>query len=454
MSQTTTTHAPRQDVQLEQAVLGALLLEKEAYYQVSDLLTPETFFCPSHQRIYQAISDLGAQQAPIDMLTVMQQLLRNGALAEVQSPDALESGAVYITSLASRMSSAAHVAYHAQILAQLSLGRRLLALSREMQEKATDERNDVDDLLQEAEARLFALGQGNARREAVQLNPLLSGAMARLTDAVERGSELAGLASGFADLDKITSGWQASDLVIIAARPAMGKTAFVLSMAKQMAVDEGVPVALFSLEMSAEQVTNRLIINACEIDGEKLRNARMGDEEWERLLSRSEVLYDAPLYIDDTPALSVFELRSKARRLVREHGIKMIIIDYLQLMTASGAKFGSREQEVSSISRSLKGLAKELNIPVIALSQLNRAVEARQGDGKRPQLSDLRESGAIEQDADMVCFIHRPEYYKIFEDESGNDLRGVAELIIAKHRNGAVGDVRMRFRSELARFEA
>ena len=221
-----------------------------------------------------------------------------------------------------------------------------------------------------------------------------------------------------------------------------------------MAINYNTPVAIFSLEMSNVQLVNRLIINTCEIPGEKIKSGQLAPHEWEQLNAKINDLFDAPIYIDDTPSLSVFELRTKARRLVREHGIKMIIIDYLQLMNASGMNFGSREQEVSTISRSLKGLAKELNIPIIALSQLNRGVETRTGDeGKRPQLADLRESGAIEQDADMVCFIHRPEYYKITEDAKGNSLVGLAEIIIAKHRNGAVGDVRLRFRAELARFQ-
>jgi replicative DNA helicase len=252
----------------------------------------------------------------------------------------------------------------------------------------------------------------------------------------------------------MTSGWQNSDLVIIAARPAMGKTAFVLSMAKNMAVDNKVPVALFSLEMSNVQLVNRLIVNVCEITGEKIKSGQLAPHEWAQLDYKIRDLYDAPLYVDDTPSLSVFELRTKARRLVREHGVKMIIIDYLQLMNASGMSYGSRQEEVSTISRSLKGLAKELNIPIIALSQLNRGVEGREGyEGKRPQLSDLRESGAIEQDADMVCFIHRPEYYKLYTDEKGNDMHGMAEIIIAKHRNGAVGDVKLRFKGEFARFQ-
>ena len=307
--------------------------------------------------------------------------------------------------------------------------------------------------MQEAEGKLFEISQRNVKKDVTQIDPVIKEALDNLQIASNRKEGLSGLQTGFDDLDKMTSGWQPSDLIIIAARPAMGKTAFVLSMAKNMAMNYHTPVAVFSLEMSNVQLVNRLIVNTCEIEGEKIKSGQLKAFEWEQLMARIKDLYEIPLFIDDTPSLSVFELRTKARRLAREHGVKMLIIDYLQLMNASGMSFGSREQEVSTISRSLKGLAKELNIPIIALSQLNRSVESRQGDGKRPQLSDLRESGAIEQDADMVCFIHRPEYYKITEDEKGNDLRGLAEIIIAKHRNGAVGDVRLRFKGEFARFE-
>jgi replicative DNA helicase len=277
--------------------------------------------------------------------------------------------------------------------------------------------------------------------------------MNNIQAAANRKDGMSGLPSGFKELDRITSGWQNSDLIIIAARPAMGKTAFVLSMAKNMALNYHTPVAIFSLEMSNVQLVNRLIVNVCQIRGESIKSGRLSDDEWERLDKNIKDLYDAPIFIDDTPSLSVFELRTKARRLVREHGVKALIIDYLQLMNASGMSFGSREQEVSTISRSLKGLAKELNIPIIALSQLNRGVENRQGtEGKRPQLADLRESGAIEQDADIVCFIHRPEYYKITEDEYGNPTNGIAEIIVAKHRNGPTDLVRMKFDNEYAKF--
>jgi replicative DNA helicase len=440
-------HLQPQAPELEAAVLGALMIERDAYSQVSEILRPESFYEHSHQLIYQAITTLALQQKPIDILTVAEQLKSTGDLEQA-------GGAFYITQLSGKVASSAHVEYHARIIAQKYLARELISFSSSIQTKAFDETQDVDDLMQEAEGKLFEISQQNMKKDYTQINPVIQEAYEMLQKAAARSDGLSGLQSGFAGLDKMTSGWQNSDLVIIAARPAMGKTAFVLSMAKNIAVNDKVPVALFSLEMSNVQLVNRLIVNVCEIPGEKIKSGQLAPYEWGQLDYKIKELYDAPLFVDDTPSLSVFELRTKARRLVREHGVRIIIIDYLQLMNASGMSFGSRQEEVSTISRSLKGLAKELNIPIIALSQLNRGVESREGiDGKRPQLSDLRESGAIEQDADMVCFIHRPEYYKIFQDEKGNDLHGMAEIIIAKHRNGAVGDVLLRFRSEYARFQ-
>ncbi len=432
--------------ELEEAVLGALMLEKDAYSVVSEILKPECFYEHAHQLIYEAIVDLAVQQFPIDMMTVTEQLRKRGDLEQV-------GGAYYIATLTSKVASSAHIEYHARIIAQKYLARELITFSASIQGKAFDETTDVDDLMQEAEGKLFEISQRNVKKDVTQINPVIRDALKVLENAANQEGGLSGLRTGFEGLDKITSGWQNSDLIIIAARPAMGKTAFVLSMAKNMAVRFNIPVAIFSLEMSNVQLVNRLIINVSEIPGDKLKSGQLAKHEWEQLDFKIRELYDAPIYVDDTPSLSVFELRTKARRLVREHQVKCIVIDYLQLMNASGMNFGSREQEVSMISRSLKGLAKELDIPIIALSQLNRGVENRQGaEGKRPQLADLRESGAIEQDADMVCFIHRPEYYKITEDERGNSLIGLAEIIIAKHRNGATGDVRLRFKSEFAKF--
>ncbi|MCE2616478.1 MAG: replicative DNA helicase [Phocaeicola sp.] len=446
-------HLQPQATDLEEAVLGALMVDHEAFAEVSEILRPESFYEHRHQLIYQAIASLAMEQKPIDILTVKNQLEKTGDLEDAGGP-------FYITQLSMKVASAAHVEYHSKIIAQKYLARQLITFTSYIQTKAFDETEDVEDLMQDAEGKLFEISQQNLKKDYTQINPVIREAYSMLQKAAARTDGISGLASGFNGLDKITSGWQNSDLIIVAARPAMGKTSFVLSMAKNMAVDQRIPCAMFSLEMSNVQLVNRLIVNVCEITGDKIKNGQLEPYEWQQLDYKINSLYDAPLYVDDTPSLSIFELRTKARRLVREHGIKIIFIDYLQLMNASGMSFGSRQEEVSTISRSLKGLAKELNIPIIALSQLNRAVETRVADAnvkgseaKRPQLSDLRESGAIEQDADIVCFIHRPEYYKIYEDGNGRDLHGMAEIIIAKHRNGAVGDVLLRFRSEYARFQ-
>jgi len=441
--------------ELEEAILGALMLEKDAYQLIGEILQPESFYDKAHELIFTAIQRLASQVKPIDMLTVIEQLRKDGGLEQA-------GGVSYIAELSQKVVSSAHIEYHARIVAQKHLARELISFSSQVAGKAFDETIDVDDLMQEAEGQLFKISQQNVKKDVTHINPVIKEAFDLMREASKRTDGLSGLPSGFKDLDKVTSGWQNSDLIIIAARPSMGKTAFVLSMAKNMAVNHNIPIAVFSLEMANVQLINRLIVNVSELSGEKIRTGQLQAHEWHQLDSKVNILYDAPIYVDDTPSLSVFELRTKARRLVKEHKVKCLVIDYLQLMNASGMSPGSREQEVSLISRSLKGLAKELNIPIIALSQLNRGVENRTGgqgsgqsvhDAKRPQLSDLRESGAIEQDADIVCFIHRPEKYKIFEDEKGNDLRGKAEIIIAKHRNGSTEDVMLEFKSEYARFQ-
>ncbi|GHU62092.1 replicative DNA helicase [Bacteroidia bacterium] len=436
--------------ELEEAILGALMLEKDAYSIVGEILKSESFYDRAHELIFTAIQNLAIQQKPIDILTVVDQLRKDGNLEAA-------GGVSFIAQLSQKVVSSAHLDYHARIVAQKYIARELISFSSNVANNAFDETRDVDELMQEAEGQLFEISQRNVKKDVTHINPIIKEAFSLMNEAAKRTDGLSGLQTGFKDLDKITSGWQNSDLIILAARPAMGKTAFVLSMAKNMAVNFNIPIAVFSLEMSNVQLVNRLIVNVTELPGEKIRNGQLAPHEWHQLDSKVRVLYDAPIFVDDTPSLSVFELRTKARRLVKEHKVKCLLIDYLQLMNASGMSFGSREQEVSIISRSLKGLAKELNIPIIALSQLNRSLENRTGrdgfDAKRPQLSDLRESGAIEQDADIVCFIHRPEYYKIFEDEKGNDLRGKAEIIIAKHRNGSTGDVILEFKHEFARFQ-
>lgn len=435
-----------QAVDLEQAVLGALMIERDAYSMISEILKPDSFYEKRNQLVYNAIQGLAYEQKPIDILTVREKLKTNGDLEDVGGP-------FYIAQLTQKMTSTAHLIYHAKIIAQKYLLRQLISYTSLIQGKAFDETQDVEELMQEAEGKLFTLSQQNTTKDYTQIDPVIDEAYEVLHKAAARNDGLSGIASGFTELDKFTSGWQNSDLVILAARPAMGKTAFALSMAKNIAVDAKKPMAFFSLEMSNVQLVNRLIVNVCEIPGEKLKNGQLAPYEWVQLDQSIKKLYGAPLYIDDTPSLSIFEFQTKARRLVREHGVQIIMIDYLQLMNASGMNFGSRQEEVSNISRALKQLAKELNIPILALSQLNRGVETRQGnEGKRPQLSDLRESGAIEQDADIVCFIHRPEYYHIYE-ENGKDMHGMAEIIIAKHRNGAVGDVVLRFKSQFARFQ-
>lgn len=436
---------PPHDTDLEEVVLGALMLERDAYMNVADFLTPDAFYDPRNSKIYDAISTLGFNQRPIDMMTVTEQLRANGTLEEV-------GGAVHITELTSRVYSAANVEYHAKIVSQKYLARRLINFASQVSTGAFDESNDVDDLLQEAEGQLFEISQTHLKREVTQIDPVLNLALEQIQMAANTATGLSGLKTGYDDLDRMTSGWQNSDLIIIAARPAMGKTAFVLSMAKNMAIDYSIPVGIFTLEMANVQLVKRLISNVASLEGEKIKSGQLSADEWDRLNGRIASVYSAPMYLDETPGLSITELRTKARRLVREHGVKIIMIDYLQLMTAKGMNHGSREQEVSTISRSLKALAKELNIPIIALSQLNRSTESR--EDKRPVLSDLRESGAIEQDADIVCFIHRPEYYtRSAEDQNGNDIRGLAELIVAKHRSGGVGDVKLRFVSRFAKFE-
>ena len=440
-------HLQPQALEIERAVIGALLIDKDAYSVVCEILTPESFYEPRNQIIYGVIRQLSMDESPVDVLTVTEQLSRNGQLEEAGGP-------AYIAEISSRVATSAHVEYHACIVAQKSLARQLIQFSSDVQTKAFDETIDVDDLMQHAEGALFELSQKNMKKDYTQIDPVVNQALQVIQKAAANTDGLTGIPTGYTGLDDKTSGWQASDLVIIAGRPAMGKTAFALSMAKNIAADHQIPLAFFSLEMSNVQLVNRLISNVCEIEGKKILNGQLREDEWDRLDKRINSLLGAPLYVDDTPGLSVFELRTKARRLVREHGVKLIMIDYLQLMNANGMRFSSRQEEVSTISRSLKGLAKELDIPIIALSQLNRGVESREGlEGKRPQLSDLRESGAIEQDADMVLFVHRPEYYHIYQDGNGNDLRGKAEIIIAKHRKGATGDVLLTFRGEFTRFE-
>lgn len=439
-------HLQPQAIDIEKVVLGALMIDKDAFTVVSEIIKPETFYEARHQKIYEAVQSLNLQEKPVDIMTVTEELRHKGTLEDVGGP-------AYVVELSSQVASSAHIEYHAHILAQKFLARQLIQFASMIETDAFDETVDVDDLMQKAEGALFEISQKNMLQDYVQIDTIVDQAHQLLLQASNREGGLTGVPSGFRKLDDITAGWQPSDLVIIAGRPAMGKTSFALSIAKNVAVDYRKPIAFFSLEMNNVQLVNRLISNVCSIPGNKILNGQLTPDEWERFDSNIRKMQGAPIYVDDTPGLSIFELRTKARRLVREHGIELLMIDYLQLMNANGMRFNSRQEEVSTISRSLKGLAKELNIPVLALSQLSRAVEQRDGpEGKRPQLSDLRESGAIEQDADMVLFVHRPEYYHILQDEKGNDLHGMAQIIIAKHRKGATGDVLLNFRGEYTRF--
>jgi replicative DNA helicase len=439
-------HIPPQAIDVEKIVLGALMIDKDAFSVVSEILRPDIFYDPRHQKIYQAIQSLNLREVPADVMTVNDELAKEGNLDAVGGP-------TYVVDLTAHVASSANIEYHAKILQQKAVARQLISFASNVETKAFDPTVDVSELMQETESSLFEISQRNMAQDYTQIDPVIHKAIEILQKAASNTTGLTGLPTGYTKLDDITSGWQKSDLIIIAGRPAMGKTSFALSLLKNIAVDNSIPVAFFSLEMSMEQLANRLLSNVCEIEGKKIMNGQMSHDEWERLDANVVNILGKPIYLDDTPGLSIFELRTKARRLAREKGIQAIMIDYLQLMNANGARFGSRQEEVSTISRSLKGLAKELDIPIIALSQLNRAVENRDPvEGKRPQLSDLRESGAIEQDADMVLFVHRPEYYHLYQDEKGNDLRGKAEIIIAKHRKGATGTVLLDFQGQYTRF--
>ena len=437
---------PPQAVELEEAVLGALMLERDSIIAVQEYITSDTFYTEEHRLIYKAIESLSAELKPIDLYTVTERLKVRKELKKV-------GGAAYLAQLTQKVGSAANVEFHAKIIAQKYVQRELIRSATEIQRRSYDEDQDVTDLIGFAEGEIFKVAEGHVKRSVQNAKDILAKALAQIEEASKNSSAFNGVQSGFMALDRVTMGWQPSDLIIIAARPSMGKTAFVLSMARNMAVEYQQPVAFFSLEMSAVQLMMRLIVAETGLYSNDIKSGKLTPEQWRHLESATKPLGTAPLFIDDTPALSVFEFRSKARRLKMHNDIKIIVIDYLQLMTGSQDTKGNgnREQEVAFISRTLKAIAKELNVPMIALSQLSRATEQR-GGSKRPQLSDLRESGAIEQDADIVAFIHRPEYYGMNTDENGMPTAGLAEIILAKHRNGAVCDVKLRFLKDQARF--
>jgi replicative DNA helicase len=435
---------PPQAIDLEEAVLGAMMLESNRLAEVIEVLKPEAFYKESHQIIFSAIMRLFGQNEPVDILTVTEELRKSGELEAAGGP-------YFITMLTNRIASTANIEFHSRIILQKFIQRELIRVSSEIIKDAYEDTTDVFDLLDKAENGLFSISEGSIGKSYLDMQSIIAEAIKEISAGRNTEGKLRGVGSGFTELDRITSGWQKSDLIIIASRPGMGKTAFALTMARNAAVDFKKPVAVFSLEMSSIQLVTRLMSSETEIPQEKLRKGTMEDHEWAQLNARITPLIEAPLYIDDTAALSVFDLRAKCRRLKAHHDIQMIIVDYLQLMQGSQDTRGNREQEISSISRALKTLAKELNVPVIALSQLSRASEKRSAAAK-PILSDLRESGSIEQDADMVMFIYRPEYYKIDVDESGDSTSGVAEILIAKNRNGPLKDVRIKFVSKYAKF--
>lgn len=438
---------PPQAIELEESVLGALMLDQNALNSTIEILHPEYFYKPEHQVIFSAILHLFEASQPVDILTVIERLRLDGALEAA-------GGAYYVSQLTNHVVSAAHIEYHAHVLSEKYFQRELIRICTEVITEAYDESSDILTLLDNTEQRLMDINDHNFRSDYRTMDSLVYEAVQEIKKVQESDTECVGIPTGFEELDRITAGFQPGTLIILAARPAMGKTALALTMARNMAIDFRKPVAFFSLEMTGIDLVKRLITSETDIPGDKLKKGGLAAWEQEILASRTQLLNDAPIYIDDTPGLSIFELRAKCRRLKQKYDIQMVFIDYLQLMTGGGdsSRSGNREQEISYISRQLKSLSKELNIPILALAQLSRAVETRGGD-KKPILSDLRESGAIEQDADIVSFIYRPEYYGYTEPDEKGPTRGMADVIIAKHRSGSTDSVRLKFVAKFTRFE-
>lgn len=436
---------PPQATELEQTVLGAMLLESNAAYQVSGILLPADFYSEKHQLIYSSIQEMFQKGSQIDILTVTQDLRKKGVLESV-------GGAMYVTELTSRVNSAANIETHARIVAEHSIKRTLLAICSQVEKKCFDDTEDAFDCKNLMETLLNKLDSGVESSRIQSIREILGPVLKNIAAARHIPDGITGVPSGFPSIDELTGGWQGGDLIIIAARPGMGKTAFVVCSALNSAIRHDKAGAIFSLEMGADQLVMRMItseLDYLDLSTDKLRRGKISDHQHDAIHKNITGLVDSKIFIDDTTSLSISKLRAKAFYLKRKHNIQWIIVDYLQLMTADVGK-GNREQEIAAISRGLKALAKDLNIPVIALSQLSRAVESR-GD-KRPMLSDLRESGAIEQDADLIAFLFRPEYYGITEDQTGNNLRGIGEFIIAKHRNGSLEDIPLKFISRHTKF--
>ena len=435
-------NTPPQALDVEEAVLGAMLLEPTAVDQAMEELTPGCFYDPRHRMIFEAISHLVTEHISVDIITAANKLKQEGNLEAV-------GGAVVLTELSQKVGSAAHIEYYIKILKQKSIQRELITASYDILHQAYDESINVDDLIDNAQTKIFDAIQNNLKKEVQDIGALINEAMGDI-QKMQNTTGLSGVPSGFVSLDTITMGWQKSDLIILAARPAIGKTAFALNMARNAAVDHHMPVAVFSLEMSAVQLTKRLMTSESGLPAEKIKGgSKLEPFEWEQLEYKLRNLSKAPLYIDDTPSIPVMEFRTKVKNLVKSKGVRLVVVDYLQLMQGPAELRGMREQEVAAISRTLKQTAKELDVPIIALSQLSRQTVQRSGGSGRPQLSDLRESGSIEQDADMVIFIHRPDALGLSADPAGKEE---TQIIIAKHRNGSVGEIPMVFKSEQIKF--
>jgi replicative DNA helicase len=439
---TTEGRVPPQAVDIEMAVLGAMLLEKEAIAKALEVLDETAFYKPAHISIFKAMIGLFERSEPVDLITLSEELRRRGELEKI-------GGEYYLTELTTKVTSAANVEYHAHIVLEKALMRQLIATSSEAINRAYSDTEDALDLLDQAEQRIFDISEQRMKKTFISMNTAVHSTMELLQGIHGKHNGVTGVPSGFSDLDNLTGGFQKSDLIIVAGRPSQGKTALVLSIARNAAVLHDKSVGFFSLEMSSQQLVMRLICAEARVDAHKVRTGRLPEDEWRKLSTSVGRLYKAKIFIDDTPALGILELRAKARRLKAEHNIDFIVVDYLQLMQGPKAA-QSREQEISAISRSLKALAKEINVPVLALSQLNRAVENR--SDKRPALADLRESGAIEQDADVVMFVHRPEMYGI-QEEGGEPTEGLAQIIVGKQRNGPTDTVKLSFIKQYARFE-
>ncbi|MBS1772240.1 MAG: replicative DNA helicase [Bacteroidetes bacterium] len=436
---------PPQAPELEEAVLGAVMLEKDKLAEVLEIIQSEDcFYVDAHQKIYGAIRRLFDKGMPVDLLTVTEELRKSDELEII-------GGAYYLTRLTMSVVSSAHVEAHARIVMEKFIQRELIRISGNVIGDAYEDSTDVFDLLDKAESSLYEITDKHLRKNFTSLKDVLVRTVHEIEEAKNKKDDLTGVPSGYTPLDKLTSGWQKTDLIILAARPAVGKTAFCLNLALNAAMTANKAVAFFSLEMSAAQLVKRLLAAVTEVTMDSITKGRMQEHEFIQMTQRMTKLAQAPIFLDDQAALNIFELRAKARRLKQKHDIQLIIIDYLQLMQASLSNGGNREQEISKISRDLKALAKELEIPIIALSQLNRSVESRK-ESKVPQLSDLRESGAIEQDADMVMFLYRPEYYGINNDAMGQSIEGETHIHVAKHRNGSTDTVKVRFIKEYQKF--